>query len=516
MGDMNFPDPSASPHESWEWDGEKWAKIMGPGVPETTAIASGVMATGEMVVVNADGTVSVVKETLTPGGDMPAETGEKAEFHASAPGYQTRPNYIMSAYDPNSGKIVVVYVGASQFCHAVVGEILSGDIGNSIVFGAPVVALSSGCSYMSVCFDQSSGNVVIAVKNDGDGNRGKAVVGEVSGDTILFATPVEFEPDPPVLNVSATYDPSVEKVVIAYSHDTNGKAVVGSIDGGTLSFGQPSIFQTGGNPNYIQSAYDPISESTIIVYKGSGGTAVVGKVAGNSMTFGTPVVYDINGGVYHSVAHDHASKKMVIAYRASSSSSGRLVVGTVSGDTISFGVPVDFADIVSGYDVTVMGDPVLGKVVIAYSAGASKQGAVIAGEVSGDSVTFETASIFDSTDVLHPSLCFDPSIKKFGLFYQDYTNLKGYGRVYSPGGTTQDSLDTNLTSENFIGVSKGNYADGDEATVQIAGINADQQGMTVGKQYIQPDGSLDTTEGTPSVAAGTALSATELNIKDLV
>jgi hypothetical protein len=65
-------------------------------------------------------------------------------------------------------------------------------------------------------------------------------------------------------------------------------------------------------------------------------------------------------------------------------------------------------------------------------------------------------------------------------------------------------------------VSKGNYADGDEATVQTAGINADQQGMTVGKQYIQPDGTLEITEGDPSVFAGTAISSTELNIKDLV
>ena len=76
--------------------------------------------------------------------------------------------------------------------------------------------------------------------------------------------------------------------------------------------------------------------------------------------------------------------------------------------------------------------------------------------------------------------------------------------------------DTNLTPDNFIGVSKGNYADGSEATVQVLGINSDQQGMTIGKQYIQPDGSLEITDGDPSVLAGTAISATELNIKDLV
>lgn len=75
---------------------------------------------------------------------------------------------------------------------------------------------------------------------------------------------------------------------------------------------------------------------------------------------------------------------------------------------------------------------------------------------------------------------------------------------------------TNLTSENFVGVSTDDYADGAEATVQIAGVNADQQGMTQGVQYVQPDGTLDTTAGSPLVVAGTAISSTELNIKDLV
>jgi hypothetical protein len=510
MGDMNFPDPSASPHESWEWDGEKWAKIMEPGVPETTAIASGVMATGDMVIVNADGTVSIIKETVTPGGDMPAELGGRVQFLGKSA------RYISTTYDTNSGKAVVTYRDrSSNFGTAITGEI----VGDTIVFGAPVIFHSASCSSTSVCFDQSSGKVVIAFTGYSDNNV-RAVAGEVSGDTILLDSPVLIDSGV-TGNASATYNPSVEKVVIAYGLSTNGgKAVAGSIVNGTLSFGQKSSFQTTAISS-VRSGYDPISEKTIIAYADGGGfgKAVVAEIAGTTnplIAFGTPVVFH-NGGIsFPSLAYDHESKKMVIAYNGDR---GRLVVGTVSGDTMSFGAPVNFSSSQTT-GVIAGSDPVWGKVVIAYGEASSNQSLVRTGKVSGDSVTFEDALQFNGSPINHSALFFEPPAEKFGLFYSDDTsgdpNGKGYGRVYSPGGKSPDIVDTNLTSENFIGVSKADYADGDEATVQIAGINADQQGMTVGKQYVQPDGSLDTTEGTPSVLAGTALSATELNIKDLL
>ena len=74
----------------------------------------------------------------------------------------------------------------------------------------------------------------------------------------------------------------------------------------------------------------------------------------------------------------------------------------------------------------------------------------------------------------------------------------------------------NLTSENYIGISTGGtYADGSNATVKIIGNTSDEQsGLTAGQAYyVQTDGTLGTTPATPSVFAGTALSATKMIVK---
>ena len=55
------------------------------------------------------------------------------------------------------------------------------------------------------------------------------------------------------------------------------------------------------------------------------------------------------------------------------------------------------------------------------------------------------------------------------------------------------------------------YADGATATIQVAsGVNTSQTGLTPGaKYYVQPNGTLSTSAGSPSVLAGTAISATK-------
>ena len=74
---------------------------------------------------------------------------------------------------------------------------------------------------------------------------------------------------------------------------------------------------------------------------------------------------------------------------------------------------------------------------------------------------------------------------------------------------------TNLTAGNFIGFAGDNYTNGQTASIKIVGNTVTgQSGLTPGsKYYVSGDGSLTTTEGTPSVVAGTALSPTKLLIK---
>jgi hypothetical protein len=74
----------------------------------------------------------------------------------------------------------------------------------------------------------------------------------------------------------------------------------------------------------------------------------------------------------------------------------------------------------------------------------------------------------------------------------------------------------NLTTHNYIGIVDAAVADGATATVQLSSPSIDdsQSGLTTGSTYyVLPDGTLSTTAGSPSVLAGTALSATQLLIR---
>ena len=77
-------------------------------------------------------------------------------------------------------------------------------------------------------------------------------------------------------------------------------------------------------------------------------------------------------------------------------------------------------------------------------------------------------------------------------------------------------VSTNLTAENFVGISDGAYTNGQTATIQLAGsVDDAQSGLTPGsKYYVQSDGTLSTTADDPSVFAGTAVATTKLIVKN--
>ena len=77
------------------------------------------------------------------------------------------------------------------------------------------------------------------------------------------------------------------------------------------------------------------------------------------------------------------------------------------------------------------------------------------------------------------------------------------------------SYNSNLTAENFIGISDGAYSNSQSATIQLIGsVDDAQSGLTPGqKYYVQSDGTLSETADTPSVLAGKAISSTKLAIK---
>ena len=467
--------------------------------PVAQAVASGALANGDLVVVNADGTVSVVGDVVT---NVPS-VGSPEIFRSSGT------YYISAAFDSNANKVVIAYTdgGNSFYGTAIVGTVS----GASISFGTAVAFENASSNNYSVTFDSNSNKVVIAYT--AGSNHGKAVVGTVSGTSISFGSSVVFNAAATSF-VSSSFDSNSNKVVIAYKDGGNsnyGTAIVATVSGTSISFGTEVVFNSA-NTNYNATAFDSNSNKVVIAYTHSSqGVAIVGTVSGTSISFGSAAIFEASNVNRQVASFDTSSNKVVIAYQNSGNSSyGTAVVGTVSGTSISFESSIVF-NAASTSDISISFDSNSNKLAIAYqNDGNSEYGTAIVGSITGSTLSFGTALVFANSKAQYISVVFDSNQNKFVIPYQDDGNSSyGTAIVFSLTTTTQ-----NLTAENYIGVSNGAYSNAATANVQITGsVNNAQSGLTAGQAYyVQLDGTLATTPDTTSVFAGTALSATELLI----
>jgi hypothetical protein len=266
----------------------------------------------------------------------------------------------------------------------------------------------------------------------------------------------------------------------------------------------------------MSATYDTNAQKVVIAYSDGGnsdyGTAIVGTVSGTSISFGTAVVFESATTYYISATYDPNAQKVVIAYRDSGNFAyGTAIVGTVSGTSISFGTAVVFES-ATAYDISATYDANAQKVVIAYTDGGnSDYGTAIVGTVSGTSISFGTAVVFESAYSLTSSATYNANAQKVVIAYTDNGN-SGYGTAVV---LTAESTSTNLTAENYIGISDAAYSDATTATIQIVGsVDDAQTGLTAGQKYfVQGDGSLGLTADSPEVFAGTAVSSTQLIVK---
>ena len=471
-------------------------------VRKLNAIASGTLPNGKAVVVNANGTVSVVAV-------VPQALGSAVVFESAAL------NSVASTFDSNSNKVVIVYQDTANYWYGT--AIVATVSGTSISFGSPVVfSTANRTQEIQITFDSNSNKVVIAFRDRADGQKGKAIVGTVSGTNISFGSAVVFNNGSTNLGTpnAITFDSNSNKVVIAFrdTADSNkGKAIVGTVSGTSISFGSEATFLNADAALQVSTTFDSNSNKVVIVYKdvsnSQHGYAVVGTVSGTSISFGTPVVFEAAATNNPNAAFDTVNNKIVIAY--ADGTVGTAIVGTVSGTAISFGSPVIF----NSSETTgprIRFDATASKIVIAYGEGSGNAGTFKTGTVSGTSISFGSATVFESGATnAQNGLVYDSNAGKMVLSY-----YSGSNSAYGTSKVLQVSS-TSLTSENYIGLASNGYPDTAGSTIDVQGaINDRQSGLTAGQSYfVQTDGTLGTTAGDPSVFAGTAVSATKIIVK---
>jgi transcription elongation GreA/GreB family factor len=480
------------------------------------ANASGSLPNGKPVIVNADGTVSVVS-----GSTVSSSVGSSAVLDVACEANMN------AVYDVGSNRTVFFYRGASNAGKCVVGTVAAN---NTVSFGS-ISEFEDGSvdSEVAATYHAAAGKIVVVFRDNGDSGYAKARVGTVdpSDNSISFGTVVTFY-SASSRKVNVIYSSAAQKVVVVYSDvpgGSDGLAKVGSVSGTDISFGNQATFESGAvGGTEIGMAYDSNADRVILSYRdqnSSGvGTAIVGAISGTSISFGTKAVFNSSSTYGLSSVYDSVAQKVLLTYRGTGIEA---LVGTVdpSDNSITYGSSVtvksDGVETASTvYDVNAK----FAVVVYGYAANDSKV-ALKNGTISGTSVSFGSEIMLDNTSGNSTTIAngpngsaYDSSLSKIVSSYT--TNPNGDGPVGKYVVSQNGYNSTNLTSENYIGISTGGtYASGSNATIKIIGSTSNEQSsLTAGQSYfVQTDGTLGLTADDPSVFAGTAISATKLIVK---
>ena len=456
---------------------------------EVYATASGTLPNGKPVIVNSDGTVSVIEAAAEGFG-----TATIISNYATMTG---------ATFDSNSNRVVIVYrEGSNGYGTAIVGTVSD----RTISFGTAVTYESASSNYNAITFDSNSNKVVIAYQDAGNSGYTTAIVGTVdpSDNSISFGTAVVVRSA--YANwVSATFDSNSNKVVIAVDR----YALVGTVSGTGISFGSQVDYGSGTATSEVASTFDTNSNKVVLCYtRGGFCKSRVGTVSGTGISFGTEVyvVPFPASGSNNGITFDSNSNK-VVAVTLSTGNLTKAAVGTVSGTNISYGTAANVSTEQYGEMNRVVFDSSTNKIIAFWKDGGnSYRGTSAVGTVSGTSISFASPTILASGSTGDIFATFDSNSNKAVVVY--YNNSKFRASVFG-------FESTNLTSENFVGITNRAYATGQTATIQAGGaVNTGQSSLTAGQQYfVQIDGTLGLTADDPSVIAGTAVSATDLIVK---
>ena len=476
-------------------------------------VASGTIANGATVIIKADGTVDAVTQT---GSATPA-IGTAVEIHP------TLIDDLKIAYDSNSNRVVVAYTddGNSSYGTARLGTVNASD--NSISFGPEYVFRNNTVNVQSLIFNPDDNKFLVCYSTGGSpASQVKVLGADVANNTITSnGTGGENEFTGNYAEYSRiSYDTQNDKLVCIWRNSNQsdrGDVKIGTISGNLISYAGTNDFGSSINgPNLIYTK----DGKTVVVFKNSSnkGAARVGSLSGTSMTWGGEAEFEQGNCSSIDGTYDSTNEKVVVAYSDSDDYNyGKAAVGTITNNDIVWGTPVTFDGTGSINEIAATFDTVNGKVIITYANGSSSGKAVI-GTVSGTGsngtinfgsgldITFESSSHVD-----HTACTFDSTGERVVIAYID-TGNSGQAKsvVYS-----STSFTTNLTTENYIGIAAEAIANAATGKVNIlGGVNSGQTGLTTAKTYfVQPTGTLATSAGNPSVVAGTSISDTKILIR---
>ncbi len=472
-----------------------------PSVPrQTQEVASGTLPNGKPVVVNADGTVSVVAETSISqniGTAVVYSSSSGTEYHAAV-------------YDASADRIVLVYKDTSNSDY---GTYVVGTVsGTSISFSTPAVFNSASTSYLAATYDPDDQKIVVAFEDGGNSSYGTAMVGTVSGSSVSFGGKSVFNNNGTTRHIASTYDTSANKHIFTFAWNTFWSACTATVSSGSISFGSVlELHQSSNQYRYISCAYDEAADKTVVAGADLGNSTRpqvrVVTVSGTSLSKGNATQLSTNDTSSISCVYDASIQKVIISQNTSSD--GDSFIGTISGTTITFGSHFQFTPNSCGRVKSVY-NPDAQNVIIFFQDNSNEPAMRIATADNTGSISFSSKIELDDRNMNTGDIAYDTNSNQTFAAWSNTQDSQGEALMFRSAYTQR-----NLTSENYIGISRSGAADTKGAIIDTQGAIADNlSGLTAGQSYyVQNDGTLGTTAADPSVFAGTAVSATKLIVK---
>jgi len=464
---------------------------------KATFTASGAISNGDTVILNTDGTISVVAQ-------ISESKGSSSTFESAST------TYFDSVYDTNADAIVISYRdnGLGGYLTVVAGSIS----GSSITFGTPVVFYSFATTHTSIAFNPDNNTIAVAFQAN---TWGRHAVGSVSGTTVTLGGTGNFY-GASAGECSIAYNIAASKWVVVVEGVSNSNYLYSYSGSGDLTGiswnGAQNIKAAAGYwPNVV---YDPNSERIVILWRDGGnanyGTAVVGEINASSTgyDYGTPVVFESGQTDYPDACFDSDNNLVVVAYRdTSDSNAGKVIAGQVSGtgtgSTISFGSAVAIGQQSGDYSITY--DAVNKKSVVGVRNGTNGYPYVYNATVSSNkSVSVDSGfeintTATSSTQYSSISVTYSPDTATTAVMYSN-SSTSGDAVVYQP-------LSSNaLPTPKFVGIAQEDIANAASGEVVLVGgiaENATSEVTTTNSTvYLQLDGTLSTTAS--AIEAGLA------------
>jgi hypothetical protein len=276
-------------------------------------------------------------------------------------------------------------------------------VGGIPVYGPPAVFNAGNTAYISI-IKLSVGKIVVAYRDSSDANKGKAVLGDISGDTITFGSEYEFN-DGATNHISGDRVAS-DKFVITYQDggDSNqGTAIVGTVSGTTITFGGEYDFNAAATGDLAMTAFPWQTNQFVIAFRDNDdlnkGKAIHGTVGGNGyyITYGSE--YTFNGDCANiTIDWLNIHTKFVVAYQDRENSNfGAARIGETGGSVISFGDEVTFnsasTSLARNLGVAWFGTDTF---ILGYENILDNDGRSLVGTVSSKTITLESPVSFNS------------------------------------------------------------------------------------------------------------------------